>query len=165
MRNLRGIDVKRFLPLVEMTIDAFFDFCNYLYNLKKEYDKAIEAYTRAVALNPNDSKAYGNRGVLYYEKGQYDMAIKDFNRLTILEPNIVYLGKLFSAATIEDLNEEIDSNPKDFLAYYRRGLEYMNRGNIDKAIPDFRKICAMGYKNGCKELQKALKKRKPKNVA
>src|SRR3989304_7570396 len=30
VRNLRGIDVKRFLPLVEMTIDAFFDFCNYL---------------------------------------------------------------------------------------------------------------------------------------
>jgi hypothetical protein len=31
VRNLRGIDIKRFLPLVEMTVDAFFDFCNYLW--------------------------------------------------------------------------------------------------------------------------------------
>ena len=135
------------------------------YDLKKEYDKAIEAYTSAIALNPNDSTAYNNRGVLYYEKGQYDMAIKDFNRLTTLTPDIVYLGRLFSATTIEDLNKEIDSNPKDFLAYYRRGLEYMNKGNIDKAISDFRKICAMGYKNGCKELQKALKKEKAKKCS
>ena len=26
MRNLKGIDIKRFLPLVEMTIDAFLSF-------------------------------------------------------------------------------------------------------------------------------------------
>ena len=31
VRNLRGIDIKRFLSLVEMTVDAFFDFCNYLW--------------------------------------------------------------------------------------------------------------------------------------
>ncbi len=139
------------------------------YSLKKEDDKAIEAYTSAIALNPNDSSAYNNRGVTYYEKGQYDMAIKDFNRVTTLEtltPDpLVYVGRLFSATTIEDLNKEIDLNPKDFLAYYRRGGRYMDRGNIDKAISDFRKICDMGYKNGCKELQKALKKRKPKNGA
>ena len=30
VRNLRAIDIKRFLPLVEMTVGAFFDFCNYL---------------------------------------------------------------------------------------------------------------------------------------
>jgi len=26
VRNLKGIDIKRFLPLVEMTIDAFLNF-------------------------------------------------------------------------------------------------------------------------------------------
>ena len=33
VRNLRAIDIKRFLPLVEMTVGAFFDFCNYLEGL------------------------------------------------------------------------------------------------------------------------------------
>ena len=30
VRNLRAIDIKRFLPLVEMTVGIFCDFCNYL---------------------------------------------------------------------------------------------------------------------------------------
>src|SRR3989338_6246982 len=34
----------------------------YEYDLKKDYDKAIEAYTSAIALDPNDAFAYNNRG-------------------------------------------------------------------------------------------------------
>jgi len=37
---------------------------------------AIEDYTKAIKLNPNDADAFYNRGVSYYFKDQYDMAIE-----------------------------------------------------------------------------------------
>src|SRR3990167_1972937 len=59
----------------------------YNYYINKEYDKAIEAYTNAVALNPNYANAYYNRELAYGRKGQYDMAIEDFNKAIALDPN------------------------------------------------------------------------------
>src|SRR3990172_8362478 len=58
------------------------------YAINKKYDEAIEAYTKAIALDPNYAQAYTNRGVAYYNKGQYDRAIEDYNRAIALDPNL-----------------------------------------------------------------------------
>ncbi|MBI3583882.1 MAG: tetratricopeptide repeat protein [Nitrospinae bacterium] len=52
----------------------------YKYFINGEYDKTIEAYTSAIALDPNYAYAYGNRGIAYSNKGQYDRAIEDYNK-------------------------------------------------------------------------------------
>ncbi|MBI5749803.1 MAG: tetratricopeptide repeat protein, partial [Nitrospinae bacterium] len=52
----------------------------YQHTLKKEHDSAIEAYTNAIALDPNNADAYNNRWIAYNNKGQYKMAISDFKK-------------------------------------------------------------------------------------
>src|SRR3989338_6791372 len=59
----------------------------YQHILNKEHDSAIEAYTKAIALDPNDALAYNNRGAAYANKGQYDRAIEDYNKAIALNPN------------------------------------------------------------------------------
>ena len=53
---------------------------------KDELDSAIEGYTKAIALDPQDAEAYGNRGLAYYGKGDYDQAIADLSQAIALDP-------------------------------------------------------------------------------
>jgi len=129
------------------------------------YDKAIEAYTKAIALDPNDADAYSNRGAAYYSKGQYDRAIEDYNKAIALDPNyadayynrgVAYAKKGQYDRAIEDYNKAIALDPNYAKAYTNRGITYYKLGNMGRAISDFQKGCDMGDENGCKALQMAL---------
>src|SRR3989338_1100569 len=50
------------------------------YDIDKDYDKAIEAFTKAIALKPDYAYAYTNRGVAYAVKGNKDRAISDYKK-------------------------------------------------------------------------------------
>ena len=52
----------------------------YQYSLNKEHDSAIEAYTKAIALDPNYADAYTNRGIAYALSGNMGRAISDLQR-------------------------------------------------------------------------------------
>ena len=104
------------------------------YSRKEEYDKAIEAYTNVITLNPNDAYAYRGRGLAYDGKEQYNKAIEDYRKVIALDPNLAQ-------------------------AYTNRGFVYAISGNMGRAISDFQKACDMGNENGCKALQVALEKR------
>jgi len=112
----------------------------YQHVLNKEYDKAIEAYTSVIALNPNDIIAYYSRGAAFVQKGQYDNAIEDFNKVISSDPNEA--RDLFIVTS-----------------YYRRGNAYALKGDMGRAVSDFQKACDMGNEGGCKNLQKASKNR------
>jgi tetratricopeptide (TPR) repeat protein len=46
----------------------------------QQYDKAIDDYTKAIHLNPNNADAYYNRGVSYQSKGKLRKAKADFRK-------------------------------------------------------------------------------------
>ena len=52
-----------------------------------QIDRAIEAYSRAIKLDPNAAVAYNNRGVVYGENGAFDLAIADYTKAIKLNPN------------------------------------------------------------------------------
>ena len=104
------------------------------YNDRGLYDRAIEDFNKAIALDPKDALAYGIRGLAYYMKRQYDRAIEDYNKAIALDSNIP-------------------------MPYLTRGLAYNIKGNMGMAISDFRKACDLGFQQGCESLQKALKER------
>ena len=59
-------------------------------NLKeKNYDQAIENFSKAITIDPNYVKAYNARGITYSKKEQYDMAIEDYNKAITTDPNYV----------------------------------------------------------------------------
>ena len=57
-----------------------------IWHAKKEYDKAIEDYTKAIQLNSAYEFAYNNRGLAWYENKEYDKAIEDITKAVQLNP-------------------------------------------------------------------------------
>ena len=122
------------------------------YFLTKEYDKAIEAYTSAIALNPNYDRAYNGLGAAYTKKGQYDRAIEDYNKAILINPNyanayynrgLAYYNKGQYDRAIEDYNKAIAINPNYANAYNNRGLAYDKKGQHDRAIENYNKVIAI----------------------
>ncbi len=107
------------------------------YSLNKEYDDAIEAFTFAIAFNPNYARAYNGRGNAYGGKGQYDRVIEEYNKTIALDPNFAlaynnrgaaYANKGQYGMAIEEYNKAIALDPNLSLAYNNRGAAYANKG-------------------------------------
>ncbi|WP_062328030.1 tetratricopeptide repeat protein [Treponema endosymbiont of Eucomonympha sp.] len=73
---------------------------------KKEYGAAIEAYTKAIGLQPDYAEAFSNRGCVYTDKGDYDKAIADYDEAIRLKPDITeaYYGRPLFVSQINFVN-------------------------------------------------------------
>ena len=109
-------------------------------------DRAIEAYSHAIELNPNDADAYNNRGVVYRGKGDYDRAIADYNKAIQLNPGyadaynnrgVAYQSKGDFDSAVEDYSEALGLNPNSADVYNNRGAACYLKGDFDRAIEDF----------------------------
>lgn len=116
------------------------------------YDDAIEAYTAAIALNPNLAEAYNNRGFAYNNKGQYDKAIEDYTKVIPLYPDYAgtynnrgnaYSKKGQYDRAIEDYTKAIQLDPNDVKVYNNRGNAYAKKGQYDREIEDYNKAIAL----------------------
>ena len=58
-----------------------------LYMRERRYVQAINAFTRALQVVPNDAGLLYGRGLAYAEVGQTDLAVKDFRSLLKLKPD------------------------------------------------------------------------------
>lgn len=52
-----------------------------------QFDEAIEAYSKAIEINPNDQVFFSNRSAAYLSKGDADNALSDGNRCIEINPN------------------------------------------------------------------------------
>jgi tetratricopeptide (TPR) repeat protein len=71
----------------------------FAYSDLQDYERALEDYGRAIALNPEDATAYNNRGLAYSDLQDYERALEDYGRAIAL-------------------------NPEDATAYYNRSCAY-----------------------------------------
>jgi protein TonB len=55
-----------------------------------DHDRAIEEYTRALAINPNLSTAYFNRALAYSAKGDSESAVKDYEQAIRINPKSLF---------------------------------------------------------------------------
>ena len=111
-------------------------------------DRAIEAYSYVLDLNPNHALAYSNRGAAYGTKGETDRAIKDFNEAIKLNPGDAvsynnrgnaYREKGDVDIAIENHDKAIKLNPDYAEAYMSRGVAYREKGDVDIAIENLNK--------------------------
>ncbi len=135
------------------------------YDSKGEYDRAIEDYDKAIALNPNDASFYYNRGNTYDYKGEYDRAITDYDQAIALDPKLapaygnrglVYARKGENDRAIMDFNKAIALEPEYAMNYFYRGLAYEKLGDKQKAEPDYQKTLSLlpGDKSAVAGLQR-----------
>ena len=135
-----------------------------------QIEMAIEVYSHAIELNPNNADAYSNRGATYRKKGDFDRAIDDYNTVIQLKPD--YAQAYFNRGTaygrkgdfdraIEDFNKAIQLKPDYAAAYSNRGIAYGHESNFDRAIEDFNKAIQLkpDYAAAYNNLRIAYKKR------
>ena len=59
-----------------------------VYSNKRDWDRAIADFTRAIELNPGYTRAFFYRGVIYKDRGDYARAIADLARVIELDHTI-----------------------------------------------------------------------------
>ena len=113
-----------------------------------EKQQAIEHYTKAIWLQPDDGDTYFRRGRAYYATGSYDSAIQDYTKSLELDPdNAVTYSRRGGAharkdefvLAIQDFTKSLDLNPDDAVAYPLRGAAHYHKGEFDLAIQDYTK--------------------------
>lgn len=99
------------------------EYVNQGYKLLQEgqFDRAIQAYTKAIKINPDDYTLYNDRGLIFYAQRRFDKAIADFDKSIELHPAS--------------------------LTYNNRGVAYEDKGDKEKAIADYRKALELDPTN------------------
>ncbi len=133
------------------------------YEQKKDFDKAIAEYSKALEINPQYALAYNNRGYTYYLMKEYDKAIVDLSKAIEIDPQFLrpyhnrreaYLAVSKSdladadAKKIIELENKIisDKNEKA-IAELSKAIQtnpqdsnaYYNRGNVYLEIKEYDK--------------------------
>ncbi|NQT07283.1 MAG: tetratricopeptide repeat protein, partial [Candidatus Omnitrophica bacterium] len=122
---------------------------------KREFDRAIENFNKAIELDPELTLAYSNRGVAYAGKSEFDNAFKDFNKAIELDPEVViayvargstYVKIAGFDKAIENFTKALELDPVFFSVYVDRGKVYVKIGEFDKAIEDFTRAIELNPK-------------------
>jgi len=100
---------------VKNTVQALYDKGK-LFMDRKDWDTAIQVFTEALIINPNDDIVYFYRGNAYLYKNDCDRAIADYSETIRIDPN-------------------------DAGAYNNRGYAYERKGYIQQAVADYE--CAL----------------------
>ena len=103
---------------------------------QKDYDRAIESYSKAIEFNPNAADAYEKRGTAYNNLNDNERALADFNRALELDPSNdeFYRSRAFAylyceeyARATADIHKVVALAPHKFnivfKADYERALE------------------------------------------
>ena len=136
---------------------------------KGQYKEAIQDFTQVIALNPQDARAYNQRGDAFYRLGNYQKAQLDASIAIGLNPqdaNAYYdrgfsnyqLGKYKEA--IADYTKAIQLNAKNPYTYYGRGLARVEMKDHQRAMADFNKAIALQPKYTGAYLQRGILRRR-----
>lgn len=136
------------------------------YAKKRDYDRAIADFSRAITIRPGDARAYNSRASSFYRgKDDFHHAIADYTKAVDLDPGfsgaLINRGNVYRAiraydVALKDLNAAIAMNAKSNAAYYYRAQVYEGLGRKDDAIADYR--LALGVDANDQDSKDALKR-------
>ncbi|WP_053975573.1 tetratricopeptide repeat protein [Mangrovimonas xylaniphaga] len=117
---------------------------------KKDVEKAIAAYQKAISFDSYNNNARNNLALLYYQNGDFENAAKYYKDILEFEPNNSYpyymLGLLYNEMgqdemSLKYLGEACQKEPFNLRAYYNYALKLQEAKNfklssqvLDKAL-------------------------------
>ncbi len=122
---------------------------------QQNYDRAIENYTQALKLDPNNVGAYVKRGETYEIKKDYDHAIADYNQILKLDPKNIDAyndrGNAFNDKqdydrAQADFNQVLQLDSKNAYAYNGRGIAFYYKQDYDRAMTDYNQVLKLDPK-------------------
>lgn len=119
---------------------------------------AVNAFGRAIDLNPQFAESYVYRGSAYYKLGDLEPAITDWAKAIELNPKdaMTYNDrgwaffrkaedgeKLCYDQALGDFNKALSINPNYYGAYIGRGWAFLRKRHLDEALEDFNKAISI----------------------
>jgi tetratricopeptide (TPR) repeat protein len=122
------------------------------YHNENNIDRAIDDFTRAIELEPDETVLYGLRGNTRMRARDYDGAVKDYSEAILRRPeegvthalrgNAHRLAGDHDAA-LRDFDAAIARQPNLLEAYLNRGSTYRAMERYDQALADFERATAI----------------------
>lgn len=132
---------------------------------KGDHLAAVEAYSRALEINPQSIEALMGRGWVLAQTGYLDEAVQDFSKVIAIEPKnaAAYLARGMVrhrlnqlGLAISDYTSALDINSDLTTAYMQRGLAERHQKDFDQAIKDFSRAIKLEPGNADAWLQRGL---------
>ncbi|MGB1207302.1 MAG: tetratricopeptide repeat protein [Chitinophagales bacterium] len=115
---------------------------------KKEYDKAIAHYQKAIDIKPNSYEVFYNMGNAFIRKKKYDLAIAWYQKAINIKPSLdkllislggAYIYKKEYDKAITSLQKAIDIKLNKYEAFTLLGSAYFYKKEYYKAIESLKK--------------------------
>jgi len=138
----------------DVTEDVYFGL-GYAFTKKDRFEEAIDAYSKAIKIDPGKAGCYNNRGVAYNALKERDKALADFNTAIQLDPKyalsyfnrgVVYYDDNQNEKALIEFNKAIELNRKHSSTYLYRGLTYARLQDTEKAIEEYSKAIELDPK-------------------
>jgi tetratricopeptide (TPR) repeat protein len=113
---------------------------------RRVYDKAVAAFTAAIAADPTNASIIDSRGWAYEHAGQDDLAMADYNLALQMRPTYgnaynnrgtLYLRRQALQSALDDFNSAIQYAPKMLLGYTNRARVLTLKKDFDAALADY----------------------------
>jgi tetratricopeptide (TPR) repeat protein len=164
----RDVKIYEYINVIEKLRAIQWFERGFAFDNANKYVEAIEAYNRAIEINPEFAEAFFDRGGIYQSLGSYQLALNDYDRSIELNPDFAeaydkrggtYCDLGSYRRAIDDYTKVVEMKPMDADAYYKRGMVYYNRflcfGKIDSLESSFSDL-AMAAKMGYEKAQDLL---------
>ena len=144
---------------------------SYYYNLgigfhkHKQFESAVAAYDKAVALNPSYVDAWSNRGAALRALGQFESAVASYDKAIALNPS--YIEAWYNRgnalrdlrqleAALESYSRAIDLDPSYLNSYSNSGYVLKELKRFGEALASYDKVIALDSSNADAYWNKAL---------
>ena len=145
-----------------------YSYLGYSYDKLEKYQKAIDAYKKAIEIKPDLHYAYFNMGPAYFKLEKYQKAIDTFKKVIEIKPDFhkAYSGMGMTYRKLKKYQKAIDAykkaieiKPDYHEAYYSMGVTYGILKEYQKAIDAFKKAIEIkpDYHKAKRSLNLALK--------
>lgn len=142
-----------------------YEFKKQAHELRKnqELELAIEKYSDAVRLSPNDADIYHGRARAYIDQRDLDLALKDIKRAIEINPSEINYYSLIDYILakhkswddiIKYWDQFIMLNPNNGRAYVERGGAYFHKGDIKSAMRNAKLSADLGNLEGMEAYSK-----------
>ena len=127
------------------------------------YYSAIQKFTEATKINPNNAMPYYNRGVIKHSLGDIQGALMDYNKAITLFPDYsqAYANRGVIKSTLKnergaivDYDKAISINPAYSEAYFNRGISRLKLGRKNLGCQDLMKARDQGFRNAYEAVRK-----------
>jgi tetratricopeptide (TPR) repeat protein len=141
--------------------NAYTKLCLEAINYEKagQLDEAVNKYTEAINMKPDEWTGYNYRAKVNLQRGRYDDAITDISRAISLSPQTLstyavrancYEAKGMYDKAIVDygvaLSKSGNNDKNIYLTYYQRGRTYFKNKQYQEAVNDFTQALTLSQK-------------------